>query len=1081
MKDAKQDQRVSRLYTILFSDLVGSTDLQEKMGSVRAAELIDLHRGIFRRILKETGGIEVETAGDSFLALFETPSAGVGFALKLQAETHGAQREEPDLPGVRIGLHLGEVLVKYRDSGYRPSEVSGRQVSAASRIADLGLGGQVLCSREIFDNARTILHEGETDGTGAVIWLSHGAYRFKGLEDPIDIYEIGREGLAPLSAPQSGAKAWPVEADEVSGWRPAAGTVVPETNWVLDERLGRETRPFGQADGYRGVFGEVWKAWNPKLHSWRVFKFCFKREFVPVLKREARLLERLRQYHHPNLVEVHDVTVGERPPYYLQMEFVDGPSIEAWLETDPPLEERLEIVAQAADALDLAHSVGIYHRDIKPSNILLAESSSGELTAKLTDFGLGAAEDKKILESIYLSRVDGVAGTWDYIAPELREGAPATPQSDIYSLGLTLYQVVSGDLNRPFGDWERFVESEVLVEDIRMCIAAEPKDRWLQARDLAEALRDHDHRLEVFRSARKRKLSEFRRRSEGQRLVLFLVALLALASIGFGGYAWHQKGLAEKHHRLAQAQRDEAERQKGLAEKQKQIALEAIRRLTYDLPVMLENIPGALEVSKNVFENNIDLLDRLLALDSDAPLVMAQKAANLKQTAQVWFVLQNMEKAEQAYREAAGIFDRLAADSPDDPKWHIEAAACRIKSGDILYEQNDLDKALAAYQAARTDLDIMVALSPDDIVKRFERAELGHKIGRILTRQGRPGKAVEAYASALEALREAEALNPDGWESRWTLALGYADLGRALMDLGDGPKAIQALRAGIAAAEKQSFPDRKDQWDRLLARMQLTLSLTLAKSSDSEETLQSLWKAVKAVNALPEGIREDLPVQADLAEVHSRIGRLMARQGLLESAETELRTAMDIQKRVTEQEPDNPQATRRLSLIAYRLGVIRTDRSEFQAALDSLQTARKLQEQLANGDPGNPIFKSDLAETCRQLGQACFGREDRDGALRFYLQSRDIWQGLVGRDPDNLEWQMKRALVHGRIADTLVYKRDYKGVLEALEAEAAILKYIGGRNRDYPHLKEETALVGAKMERVRTLMKIKNQAAPSGD
>ncbi|MBM4039188.1 MAG: serine/threonine protein kinase, partial [Planctomycetes bacterium] len=233
--------------------------------------------------------------------------------------------------------------------------------------------------------------------------------------------------------------------------------------------------------------------------------------------------------------------------YYLEMEYVEGPLLEEWLAGGPALAERLEIVAQAADALDTVHAAGIYHRDIKPSNILLTHREDGALLAKLSDFGLGAAEDQDLLRSISASRTEGVAGTWDYLAPELRGGGSASAQSDLYSLGVTLYQVAVGDLQRPLGDWEREVASEVLREDIRRCVATDPARRWGRAGDLARALRGHDQRARELRS---------RRRAARLRLVAGLTGTFALVVLLFGGYAWHQRGVALDAQRRERRARD---------------------------------------------------------------------------------------------------------------------------------------------------------------------------------------------------------------------------------------------------------------------------------------------------------------------------------------------------------------------------------------------------------------------------------------------------------------------------------------------------------------------------------------------
>lgn len=536
--------RETQVLTILLSDLEGSTRQQGELGNVRAAELVRTHRAVFRETLRDLDGREIETAGDSFLVVFAAPSEAVRFALRMQGAMRAAREKEPLIPGVRVGIHQGQVVVERHDEGPKKMEIYGLQVSTAARIMDLGRGGQVLCSRAIFDDARAILRGDDLAGLGPVAWRNHGPYRFKGVDDSYDVCEIGEEGAAPLEAPPAGSKSWPADrSDEELGWRPAAGVVVPGTNWVLEERLGRDTSEKEARARFRGEFGEVWKAWNRSDKSHQVYKFCFKRDRVPALKREARLLKRLRKYHHPNLAEVYDVTEADRPPYYLEMEYVEGPSLEEWLAGAPPLEERLEVVAQVADALDAVHAAGIYHRDIKPANILLTHREDGALQAKLTDFGLGSAEDEDLLKSIYTSRVEGVAGTWDYIAPELRRGEAASAQSDLYSLGVTLFQIAVGDLRRPLGDWEGQVGSDILREDIRKCIASDPARRWARAADLAKALRSHDERVERLRLEKER--ARARERARRLRRVLAGAGVAAAVVLAWLVSWWRTPGTLE--------------------------------------------------------------------------------------------------------------------------------------------------------------------------------------------------------------------------------------------------------------------------------------------------------------------------------------------------------------------------------------------------------------------------------------------------------------------------------------------------------------------------------------------------------
>jgi hypothetical protein len=140
---------------------------------------------------------------------------------------------------------------------------------------------------------------------------------------------------------------------------------------------------------------------------------------------------------HENIAQVFDYgePVGGQPPY-LVMELVDGPSLETVL-TGGPLEDSrtMDIVAQAAAGLRAAHAAGMIHRDIKPGNLLLAPGG----TVKITDFGIAHT-----IGSAPLTVSGELIGTPGYLAPERAMGEPATPASDLYSLGMLAYECLAG-------------------------------------------------------------------------------------------------------------------------------------------------------------------------------------------------------------------------------------------------------------------------------------------------------------------------------------------------------------------------------------------------------------------------------------------------------------------------------------------------------------------------------------------------------------------------------------------------------------------------------------------------------------
>lgn len=157
--------------------------------------------------------------------------------------------------------------------------------------------------------------------------------------------------------------------------------------------------------------------------------------------REARLAASLT---HPHVVAVHDL-FEEDGTYWLVMEYVDGPSLSQLVRDEGPLppDRAARLLAQVADALDAAHRAGFVHRDVKPSNVLVAPGDH----ALLTDFGIARA-----FEDASLTRTGLVTGSPAYLSPEVAQGRPATPASDVWALGATLYHLLAGQPPYEIGD-----------------------------------------------------------------------------------------------------------------------------------------------------------------------------------------------------------------------------------------------------------------------------------------------------------------------------------------------------------------------------------------------------------------------------------------------------------------------------------------------------------------------------------------------------------------------------------------------------------------------------------------------------
>jgi serine/threonine-protein kinase len=164
--------------------------------------------------------------------------------------------------------------------------------------------------------------------------------------------------------------------------------------------------------------------------------------FVARFRREALAVAKLI---HPNIVQVYDTGVDEGR-HYIVMEYVEGRSGAQILQRHGPVaaEDAAEIGIQACAGLDYAHRRGIIHRDVKPGNLMVVGGPVGgaaEMTVKLTDFGIARA-----IEQTRITQVGSVVGTAAYLAPEQVRGEEATPATDVYALGVVLYQFLTGRL-----------------------------------------------------------------------------------------------------------------------------------------------------------------------------------------------------------------------------------------------------------------------------------------------------------------------------------------------------------------------------------------------------------------------------------------------------------------------------------------------------------------------------------------------------------------------------------------------------------------------------------------------------------
>jgi hypothetical protein len=255
----------------------------------------------------------------------------------------------------------------------------------------------------------------------------------------------------------------------------------------------------------RGGMAEVYKAYQPGLDRYVAIKSLHSHlvedaDFIGRFEREAHAIGRLR---HPNIVQALDFD-REGDMYFMAMEFIDGPTLKDELKarktanTPFTLKEVGRIFIALCSAIDYAHARGMVHRDLKPANVMI--NQQGQVV--LTDFGIA-----RIVGATQYTQTGALSGTPAYMSPEQGQGERADERSDIYSLGVMLYEMVTGivpyDADTPFAVIMKHINEplpmpravnpnipEVVERTILKAMSKNPDDRYQKGGEMAKALRE---------------------------------------------------------------------------------------------------------------------------------------------------------------------------------------------------------------------------------------------------------------------------------------------------------------------------------------------------------------------------------------------------------------------------------------------------------------------------------------------------------------------------------------------------------------------------------------------------------------
>lgn len=1043
-----------QLKTLLLSDLVDSTKLVYNLGDERSAQVFRRHDQVARELLVIHAGREIDKS-DGFLILFDRPIDAVTYSLAY----HEALAELSVELGVqlrtRVGIHLGEVVLSENSPeevarGAKSLEVEGLAKPTAARIMSLARGRQTLMSDGAFHLAReaaadTNLSERE------LRWLAHGPYLFKGVPDPVDVFEVGLPGISLLEVPPDSEKARRAVAvgDELTlGWRPGPGQAIPRRDgWVLDREIGR------------GGFGEAWLALHRETDEPRVFKFCHDPEQLRSFQREVTLFRLLKDSlgDHPRIARILDWSFDEAP-YYIEAEYVRGGDLIVWAESEGgisgvALDQRLEIVAQIADALAAAHSVGILHKDVKPGNVLIGQDRNGGFQVKLTDFGVAQLLDKRELlargitvsgmtEDIAASS-SSIAGSHIYMAPEVSEGKMATVQADIYAVGVLLYQMVVGELGRALApSWQRDVDDEILQEDIASFVDGEPQRRPGSAREVANRLRslkerrqarDLEKRREEEAAATRQALVKAQKRRKlatwtavAAILVLAVVSVLAVIAV--------------------RAQR-EAERSQEVAVQRRGQAEDLISYMLGDLRTKLEEV-GRLPILDDVGEQAMEYFAAVpqAELSSDE---LARRSKALYQIGEVRIQQGKLAAAMKPLEESLSLAQALVEREPDHGDRLFELGQSEFWVGLVAWEQGRLDKAVHHFESYLSVSEKLVAMDSTNQDWLLELSFAYSNLGSILQARGELEDALSKFESVLEINKSLLEIDPNRDDFRFELAATYNLLGVVQRALGDLVAAGESHGLELTIRKKlaDKDPNNKIWWSHLGTTYDYVGNLRKARGHTEES-----FAHYQAANEIFEKLVLHDPTNSDwrrrLALSKQKLGEAWSLMGEKDLAAAAWLDGLKIAKELAKSDPSNADWQLRLAIAYLDSARAFFDRDLNEALERAREAARRLEEILEEQAQGSSATRK-LAESYLLVGTI----EERLGNQH---QAEQAWQTAIDRIVPLAESSRDDELLAPWATALL-----FLGEIEKARSIVKMLDGQGYRDRDFVKLCREKGIVHA--------------------
>ncbi len=715
-------------------------------------------------------------------------------------------------------------------------------------------------------------------------------------------------------------------------------------------------------------------------------------------KRERQTLARL---DHPGIARLIDGGLSDEGWPFLVMEYVEGTTIDEYAR-GRSVAECVELCIAMCDAVAYAHSQLVVHCDLKPANVLVRNDG----VVKLLDFGIA----RLLVEDGSSAQTELIAYTPQYASPEQFKGDPLSALSDVYSLGVILFELFSEKLPHPYADStplafglrvlneEATRPSEQLeksnpararlvrgdLDDITLkALRKEPEDRYGSALQVSGDLRRYQQKLPVSAGSGKR--SYRARRFIARHRVGMAATVLVFAALIAGLV------VSVDQYRAAMVQRTRAEAHLAASR-------EFTHGLIYDIYDAVAHMPGSLAVRRQLIERSLKHLDRVAMVDSSEPGVLLDLAEAYRRTGDVqgnpnYANLGDIKGSLGSYAAAATALDKAAALGADLPTLNKQRALLSLNHAHVLFWTSDQAAADSAYSNA---LNLLTSLrqSSDSLELKLAEVEARLGIGDSQFWQDDIAKALTTYDTACTPLRGEADTGEFAAQVVHARARCLLRRGDALAWLGKPADSLRDLTAAQDTVNRLLAIDPQ-RYEFLQTRLSLLIKMGehYVDTGDFAQAQSIYEEASEQAQAIATSDSEDIRAQRSVYLTTRKLGESMAQQKLYDKAGVYLRSAVQSARALLALQPQNAESIRDLGNALTEAGVLHLEAGQETNAEPFLREALKLREQ-SLAQTANATNKRDLAIALGYL--AYVGEGQGNSRSCELLQQADVaWSNLV--------------------------------------------------------------------------------------